>query len=385
MPGTMRKRGSDSWYLEVTIGTDFRGRPIRYNKTVHGTKKQAEKELAKFYADCEAGRISKSSTATVEQVADLYVSEYAERHLKVSARRSVDTALKVWIKPLIGKRKISRLSRIDVQQWINHMSDGENGKQGLSPKTIRNYYSVLCGIMEFAIDMEFIQDTPCKNIRLPKKEHHEAEYYNLEEVKSLLKALDSLPAEELKFKVAIYIALFGGLRKSEILGLNWEDVDLETRKVEIKRTRMIGPDIGVYEDTPKTDKSVRTIVLPEEIMNMLRALHAQQSELKLRLSNQYEDSPAILRGDFGKPLYPQVLQRWFTRFTEEHGLRHIGLHGLRHTHASMLAYMGADKMQVSTRLGHSQLSTTLNIYTHLFEEADKTIADNLSDQFLKAK
>ena len=101
------------------------------------------------------------------------------------------------------------------------------------------------------------------------------------------------------------------------------------------------------------------------------------------LQNKYEDCPAIFRGDNGTPLYPQVLQRWFTRFLENNNLRHVGLHSLRHTHASMLAYIGTDKMQVSSRLGHSQLSTTLNIYTHLFENADKHIASDLSKQFFK--
>ena len=385
MPGTIRKRGQDSWYLEVTIGTDFRGKPVRYSRTVHGTKKQAEKELAKFYTECEAGKINKANVATVEQVAALYKTEYAERNLKKSAMRGINTAINVWIVPLIGNRKIAKLTRVDVQQWINSMSDGTQGKKGISPKTIRNYYSVLRGIMDFAIDMGIISDTPCKNIRLPKKEHKEATYYGHSEMERLLEALSALSGDELKFKVAIYLALFGGLRKSEILGLNWEDVNYETGEIKICRTRQIAPKVGVYEDTPKTEKSARSIVLPKEVVFLLKSLKVQQSEAKLMLANKYEDSPAVLRGDFGKPLYPQVLQRWFTSFLKENNLPHIGLHGLRHTHASMLAHMGADKMQVSTRLGHSQLSTTLNMYTHLFEEADRTIADNLSQQFFSKK
>lgn len=82
MPGTMRKRGGDSWYLEVTIGTDFRGKPIRYNKTVHGTKKQAEKELAKFYADCEAGRISKSAKFTITEMCNDVMEQFVSQNMK---------------------------------------------------------------------------------------------------------------------------------------------------------------------------------------------------------------------------------------------------------------------------------------------------------------
>ena len=140
------------------------------NKTVHGSKKEAEKELARFYIECEDGKISKASTMSIEQLADTYLVEYVDRHLKVSTRRGFDTAIKVWIKPLLGKKKVSKLTRLDIQQWINHIAeareekrkDGSITKRQLSPKTIRNHYSVLCGMMYFAIDMDIIEDTPCK-------------------------------------------------------------------------------------------------------------------------------------------------------------------------------------------------------------------------------
>ena len=175
------------------------------------------------------------------------------------------------------------------------------------------------------------------NIRMPKKTHKEANYFSLDEVKVLLEALEALPAAELKFKVAISLGLFGGLRKGEIMGLNREDVDFDRNEITIKRTRMIKPGEGIYEDTPKTDKSIRAVTLPGEVMTEIRRLIAQQKEMKLQLHNQYHDSAALLRSDSGDPLYPQVLQRWFTRFLQKNGLRHVGLHSLRHTHASMLA------------------------------------------------
>ena len=240
-------------------------------------------------------------------------------------------------------------------------------------------------MFDFAVDMGIVEDTPCKNIRMPKKDHKEATYFSIEEVSALLEALSALQSDELKFKVAIYLGLFGGLRKGEIMGLNREDIDFERCEVSIRRTRMIKPKEGIYEDTPKTDKSIRTVALPPEVMAEIRRLIGQQKEQKLQLQNQYRESPALLRNDHGDPLYPQVLQRWFTRFLEKNSLPHAGLHSLRHTHASMLVHLGTNEMQVSSRLGHSQLSTTLNIYTHLFEDADKKIAEDLSSNFLKAR
>ena len=393
MPGTKRKGNGDSWYLEVTIGTDFSGKPIRYNRTFHGTEKEAEKALARFYTECEDGKVHKENKMTIEDLCNIYLTEYVDRYLKVSARRGIDPAIKMWIKPLLGAKKAAKLKRLDIQKWVNYISDphertGKNGTvkiKQLSPKTVKNYYSTLRNMLTFAVDMGIIASNPCENIKLPKPEKHEADYYSIDEVSALLSALERVSDTDLKYKVAIYIALFGGLRKAEIMGLNWNDIDFDAGSIIIRRTRMIRPGNGVYEDTPKTDRSNRSVSLPGEVMGMLRKLHAQQLELKLQLQNKYQNSPAVFQGDFGQTMYPQNLQRWFTRFLNASGLRHIGLHSLRHTHASMLVYLGTDKMQVSTRLGHSQLSTTLNIYTHLFEDADKKIAEDLSSNFLKAR
>ncbi len=393
MPGTKRKGKGDAWYFEVTIGTDFTGKPIRYNKTFHGTEKEADKALARFYIECEDGKVHKESKITISELCDIYTTEYVDRYLKISARRSVDPAIKIWIRPLLGNKKISKLKRLDVQKWVNYISDphdrinrdGNTKTIQLSSKTVKNYYSVLRSMLAFAIDMGIIAETPCKNIKLPRPDKHEADYYTIEEVTSLLEALQNTHEKDLKYKTAIYIALFGGLRKAEIMGLNWDDINFDTNALTVRRTRMIRPGKGIYEDTPKTNNSNRTLTLPIEIMDMLRKLRAQQLELKLKLQDKYKNSSAVFQGDLGQTMYPQNLQRWFSRFLKNNNLRHIGLHALRHTHASMLAYLGTDKMQVSMRLGHSQLSTTLNIYTHMFENADKNIADNLSYQFFSKK
>ena len=378
MTGSKRKRGADSWRLEVTIGTDIQGRPKRYSKTVHcKTPAEADRELAKFYTACAEGRICKQSSMLVSDLCDSYWDEYATRFLKKSSQRGLSTPVKIWIKPILGKKKCSKLTRQDVQKWVNLLADN------VSPKTVRNYYSALRQIMRYAVDMDIIEDTPCKNIRLPKKDHTEARYYDIDNVKKLLVALEATSDDELVYKTAVLVLLFGGLRKGEILGLNWADVNFKDQSIHVHRTRQIGPKIGLYEDTPKTASSVRYVTLPKQVMDTLRKLQLQQKKRQFELG--YIASDAVIQGITGQPLYPQVLQRWFTRFINRSGLPAITLHGLRHTHASMLAHMNTDKIQISERLGHSELSTTLNIYTHLFENADRQIAEDLQTKFLVAK
>lgn len=381
MTGYKRKRGGDAWRLEVTIGTDAQGKPKRYSKTVHcKSSAEADRELAKFYTACEEGRIRKQSSMLVSDLCDSYYDEHAKRFLKTSTLSGVRTSIEQYVKPILGKKKCTALTRRDVQKYVNNLSD-----KGLSPKTVRNHYSVLRQVLAYAVDMDIVDDTPCKNIRLPKREHNEAAYYDLDDVKKLLVALETTSEDELVYKCAVMVLLFGGLRKGEVLGLNWDDIDFIDQSVHIHRNRMIGAKIGVYEDTPKTESSVRYVSLPSQIMGMLKKLQIQQKKTRMRLGADYIRTDAVLQGTLGGPLYPNNLDKWFRAFLKKHDLKRITLHGLRHTHASMLAHMNTDKMQISERLGHSELSTTLNIYTHLFENADKKIAEDLQSTYLIAK
>lgn len=379
MPGTKRKGKGDAWYFEVTIGTDFSGKPVRYNRTFHGTEKQAEKALARFYADCEEGRINKGSTMTIKSLSLLYLDMYVKKHLKKSNPKAVGPAIHKHIIPDLGARKVTKLTRLDIQNWIDAMAEKKMGSKTLSPKTVKNYYSVLSGMMKFAVRMEIIERSPCHDILLPKEIKKEARYYSKEEVAAFLEALESISGDEIKYKAVLYIALFGGLRNGEIMGLNWEDLDEASRTISIKRTRLVRKGGGVYEDTPKTERSERVISLPQSVISLLMELKVQQMEAKLFWGSEWRDSPAMFKNKLGDPMYPKAPARWLSTFVKNNGLPYISMHGLRHTHTSMLAYLDTDKLDISRRLGHSQLSTTLNIYTHLFEDSDRQIANRLED------
>ncbi len=136
MPGTYRKRGKDSYLLEVCIGADFKGAANRYSKTVHcSSDREAEKELSRFFVECESGSISKASTITVGALCDLFYEEYAKLNLKTSSQLSLKTSIKVAIKP----------------------------------KTIRNYYSAFRTILQFGVTFDIISQNPCRDIILPKR------------------------------------------------------------------------------------------------------------------------------------------------------------------------------------------------------------------------
>lgn len=169
------------------------------------------------------------------------------------------------------------------------------------------------------------------------------------------------------------------------MGINEEDIFVDTNEVQIVRSRMIAPKVGPYEDTPKTEMSYRIVSVPQELIQMIQKLLKLQNKRKQLLGDKWRGSKALLKGLEGGPLYPQNLQRWFSKFLKANGLRHIGLHGLRHTHTAMLASITDDFTQISRRLGHSELSTTMNIYTHLFENQDRKLSADLSKKFFSTE
>lgn len=392
MPGTMRKRGQDSWYLEVTIGTDFRGKPIRYSRTVHGTKKQAKKELAKFYTECEAGKISKSNNMSVYEMCNMVMEQKIRPAAKKNTTKGYESILRM-IQDTIGCQKASKLKPIHVQEWVNYLSNEyvnprrrrKNKDIGLSPKSVKNAYSFLNMCYETMIEWEEVNKKPTSHIRLPKQNNKEIDSMKKNEVFLFLKNLDLLPREKQDFKVAVLLALFCGLRRGEICGIDEDFIDLEENSIEIKKTRYI-ENGGLFEDTPKSSTSVRTVYFPDEVREEIHSLIMYHKEQKLQLGSKWIDSPALIKGVFGDPIYPTLLWDELTKFLEKHNMRHFGFHTLRHTYTSMLSWMGKDISEISKSLGHSKKSTTLNTYMHLFQDADdakKKTAQDISSQIIK--
>lgn len=373
----MRKRSGDSWELSVTLGTDFTGKRKRFYKTVHcKTERAASKELARFVTECEDGFYNQSKPMTVKQLCNIYEQHYVKRHQKKNAQLSFESISKKWIIPFLGSRKVAKLKKFDVQEWVDMIED-----KGKSPKTIRNIHSVLRSMLKYAItDLEIITDNPCAKTVLPPVEKKESKSYNADDVKKILKAFQDIPPQEQALKCFVLLAIFGGFRKGEILGFDWPDIDFENHKICVSKTRYRDneKDNRVYIDTPKSTKSNRTIALPDFIFDELKKLDIQQKKEKLLFGPAYADEPAVIRLENGTVMNPDKPYKWFKKICEVNDIPFYGIHALRHTHASLLAEIGANYVHVSKRMGHAQVSTTLNIYTHLFKNADDNFADQLN-------
>ena len=250
----------------------------------------------------------------------------------------------------------------------------------LSPKTVLEHHRLISAVLEQAVKEGLVAVNVASRATLPKVEHKEVNYFQPEQIAAIREALEHEP---LKWKTLVHLLLITGARRGEVLGLKWQNVDFENNRVYICNSVLYSADVGVYESTPKTEKSKRYIYLPRETMELLREYRAWQRTERERLEGYYLDRGFVFAQDSGAPMHPDSVTDYLKKLSRRYGLPHLNAHAFRHTMASMLYYSGVDSVSISKRLGHAQVSTTSNIYAHVIESADRQNAEILSGIFLK--
>lgn len=325
-----------------------------------------------------AGKGSSKARAKVDLAALLKEKELTRAEL---ARRSA-LPLRTVYSAVKGERvskeaaqAISGVLGVDAFKLEEHTIT-----RSLSAKTIIEHHRLISTVLEQAVKEGLVPFNVASRATLPKVERKEVNYFQPEQVAAIREALEREP---MKWKTLVHLLLITGARRGEVLGLKWDKVDFEGNRIYICNSVLYSPDVGIYESTPKTERSRRYVTLPPETMQLLRRYRAWQAEERLRLGEYYQNQGFVFSQDNGNPMHPDSVTDWLKKFSKRHDLPHINPHAFRHTMASMLYFHGVDSVSISKRLGHAQVSTTANIYAHVMEEADQRNADILSEVFLK--
>ncbi len=251
-------------------------------------------------------------------------------------------------------QKICAALRVPVRELF----DVVERARALSGNTVLHYHRLLSSILEKAVKWQVIFANPCRRVEAPRAERKEAAYLDENQAQQLLVCLQGEP---LKYRTIVTTLLYTGMRRGELCGLEWCDIDFEHSVIDISRSSIYVPSRGVFDDETKTQASKRVIKVPAEAMDLLRELKAEQRETQMLIGDKWVDSDKVFIQWDGKPIYPDTLTKWFADFVARHDLPKIHLHSLRHTNATLLIAAGADLRTVSKRLGHSNLTTTVNI------------------------
>ena len=224
--------------------------------------------------------------------------------------------------------------------------------------------------MRYAKQCGLVKENPCKDVSVVKREPAERTPYTLEEERALLDLM-YLQQVPLKYQVMYRFFIYCGMRRGEVLGLEWSDIDLENGVFHINHTSNYqNSKTGVYSSTPKTKSSRRSLQLPEELSKMLYRYRLEQYTARWVYDEEWKDSDQLFTSENGSPMNPNTAYNWLRSFCNKNGLPFKGLHNFRHAFASeVIASQQVDIHTVSSILGHSQVSTTLNIYAHDVQSA----------------
>lgn len=250
-----------------------------------------------------------------------------------------------------------------------------DGKGGLSPKTLRHHKNIIHQVLELAVTNGIINTNPCNNITLPKLEKNTYDFYNLDETKLFLNAVKNDSLYPL-----YYITVFYGLRRSEVLGLKWNSIDINNKILTIKSTRTKCNEI-IEKDKTKTKSSLRSFPMSDEICDLFIKIKNEEKSNQTIFGNSYIKNDYIFKWEDGKPYDPDYITHRFQKDLKKHNLKRISFHGLRHSCGSLLNEQGYTLKDIQEWLGHADIQTTANIYLHLDIKRKVNITNSLSNTF----
>lgn len=384
MPSKIKNRGNGSYLLSVAVGYDLHGHQIVKTKTIQASsRREAEKEYSLFASEVQQGLVASTHKLKLAEFAQHWFDAHVKKNLAPKTQLSYRNHLNLRILPALGHLDMQKLRPQHIMQFVDMLEnkavryDGRGDR--LSAETSRYCFRVLSSMLQDAVQWQIISSNPCTRVKPPEPGKRKPITFEDEQIQAMLAALKEEP---LPFRMIILLAIDSGLRLGELMGLKWEDVDFTARTMNIVRSSQAIKGKGIFTKTPKTQSSVRKVTLSDSIMELLAAYRDWQNERKELLANQWHDGDWLFTQWNGLPMYPTTPSQWFSKFLKRHGLPHIPFHALRHLSATLLISFGVPLKNVSSRLGHTDIRTTANIYSTALQSVDRQAADKM-DAYLR--
>ena len=366
--GSIRKRKDGRWEGRYTAGHDPEtGKPI-YRNVLGRTQAEVKEKLKIAIQETQALDQTKVGKYTVGEWMEVWFEDYAKIKVRPSSHQTYKGYIENHIKPNIGDIPLEKLTTLDLQRLYKTLLargrvdrlESKGQPRGLSPKTVRNIHQILSSALKLAQEQRIILTNPAEGCALPKVEHREMKTLPVEQLQSFLRE-----AKDSGVFALYYLELATGLRRGELLGLKWEDIDLEHGDLRVRRqiARINGQ---VVEAPLKTKNAYRTLPLAEDTISILK-------EQKKKVGS----SPWVFPSATGGPISPDSVLHMLHRVLKRAGLPEVRFHDLRHTFATLALQNGVDIKTVSGMLGHFSAGFTLDTYAHVTTSAQKAAANTM--------
>ncbi|WP_447402482.1 tyrosine-type recombinase/integrase [Lysinibacillus sp. fkY74-1] len=386
--GYVQKISKNKFKLIADLG--YRGnRRIRKTKNVEAkSEKEAMRQLILFEEEMKQNKdvyFSDIESITLNHLFPRWKDNYAKQHYSARSFHDNCTHLEKRILPIFGDIKLKDIKKVDVVFFVGDLQKKKrrlDGKESeLAPSTIHNIYKAFASIMNVAVEWNLIEESPCKNIKLPKLKYEEGKAYSEEQVKLLFERLNN--RETAEKRLLVELAVVSAARQGELVAIEEKHLNVENNTLLIEQAlvNLTGDGIIVKETKGKRK---RVVTIPSNIMNDLVTLAAVKKYQLEEAGDErvWEGHTFLFSNDFGKPYRPDSISQWWDRFMKKNpDLPRIRSHDLRHTSATLLIHAGEHPKVIQSRLGHSNITTTMNTYGHLLQETDQRASSHFDKLF----
>lgn len=391
---TARKKGR-GYEIRVSCGTDINGKKLGKSRTwipeSNMTPRQIEKELERqkvlFEEEVKNGVCPDNRIRFVD-FSKRWMNEYAKVNLAIKTYSRYELYLKR-INQAIGHLKLKEITPLHLNAFYRSLeldgvserkrydNDGNlinNGK--LAPKTIVDHHRVISKILSTAVRWGLLEKNVAERADPPKIPHREISYLNENEIVKMLSLLENEP---IQYKTMISLLVYTGIRRGELCGLEWKDIDFENQIMHVSRSAQYVGNKTMITKEPKTKSGIRHFTLSTTACNLLKQYKIWQTEQRLKMGDAWQDCDRLFTSWNGTPIHPDTISSWFSKFIKRNNFNYVTLHSLRHTNATLMIAEGTDVCTVSKRLGHANTATTLNIYAHALKSKDIEAANTLEN------
>ncbi|MGE7545024.1 tyrosine-type recombinase/integrase [Sporosarcina newyorkensis] len=368
--------GNGKFKLYVELGYDAKGKRIRRTKTVAATgPRQAAKLLSAYEVEVYNSVHIDPAKLSFGEFVDRWRENYATTNLSASTREVYEDILK-HVTPYFESKYIKDISTFHIVQYFT--KEKKEGRGSLEKK-----YNVLMSLFKYATEWKVISENPMLEVEKPKMPKTKLEFYDKDEISQLFKEIHSL---ESRHQLMIKLTVVGGLRRGELLGIAYDQVDFAKNQIHIKRSLQYTKSEGLKLKGTKTEDE-RTVSFPESLMKELHRYYIRQLNARMEVGKLWkgfkdiheEEVMLFVCNEYGVPFQPNAVTRFWGRFMDRTELKRIRFQDLRHSSASLILSEGVNMKVLQKRLGHRNIKTTLNIYSHITEKDDEKASDVFND------
>lgn len=367
----LEKRYKSSWTIVIDLGRDpATGKQKRIYRSAKCSKKQAEQEAIRLVAEIQQGTYVEPDKTTIAEYLRHWVKTYCEPSLADSTSRGYLGTIEKHVVPEIGSIRLQELQPIHLQALYARLLE-----KGLSPRMAQLTHAILHRALKHAVLWQMLQRNPADAVQPPKPKRPETKALTKDDVERLLKALEGHRDYAL-----VYTAIYTGMRRGELLAIRWSDVELEAGVITVEQGLVITRR-GVEFSQPKTVGSRRSVPIPKSVCDVLKRHRKEQLQQRLAAGPTWHDSDLVFASPDGRPQNPATFSGRFGYTMKQLGFAGLRFHDLRHTHASLLLSLGVHPKVIQERLGHTVITTTMDIYAHVMPTLQRHAAEGLDTLF----